>query len=267
MKRRFDSARRLAAAAAAAFVFALGLAPAGAEAPKIYDYEIVAERPHDPEAFTQGLFYADGHLFEGTGLLGASTVRKVDVETGEVLQKRDLPADVFGEGIAPAGEAIVALTWKNGKGFVLDAKTFATEREFAYPGEGWGLTTDGARLIMSDGTATLRFLDPATLKETGRLAVTYNGKALADLNELEWIDGEIFANIWRTEIIARIDPDSGRVVGLVDMRGLRSRLGEGAAQADVLNGIAYDEAGGRIFVTGKRWPKLFEIRLVERAAP
>lgn len=262
MKSRSDLVFRLAVALLCAA--ALAGMPASAKSPKIWDYEIVAEHPHDPGAFTQGLFYSDGHLFEGTGLNGASSIRKVDVKTGAVVQQRDLAAEYFGEGIAPWGDDIVALTWKNGKGFVLNGENFETEREFAYDGEGWGITSDGKELIMSDGTAALRFLDPKSFTETRRVTVTYGAKTLPELNELEWIDGEVFANIWRTEIIARIDPATGVVVGLIDMRGLRARLGPEGATADVLNGIAYDPQTKRLFVTGKRWPKLYEIRLVER---
>ncbi|MEQ8176798.1 MAG: glutaminyl-peptide cyclotransferase [Amphiplicatus sp.] len=254
-------ARAAAGAAAAMVAFS---SPASAEPPRLYDYEIVNEYPHDPQSFTQGLFFLDGHLYESAGQYGESSLRKVALETGEVLQRHDLPETVFGEGAAPWNGDIVALTWKNGVGFVFNGESFEQERTFAYEGEGWGLTQDGERLIMSDGTADLRFLDPQTLKETGRITVTYGGKTLGALNELEWIDGEVFANIWGAEIIARINPETGAVAGLIDMRGLRARLGPGAAGVDVLNGIAYDAKTERLFVTGKYWPKLFEIRLVER---
>lgn len=260
MRKRSDIG---AACLAAAFSL---LSPAAAQQPRIYGYEIVNEYPHDPQSFTQGLFFQNGHLYESAGQYGESSLRKVELETGKVVQRRDLPDAVFGEGAAPWKDGIIALTWKNGVGFVFNGESFEQERDFAYDGEGWGLTQDGERLIMSDGTADLRFLDPETLNETGRVTVTYGGKTLGALNELEWIDGEVFANIWGTEIIARIDPGTGAVAGLIDMRGLRARLGPDAAGIDVLNGIAYDAENKRLFVTGKYWPKLFEIRLVERKA-
>lgn len=264
MRNRFKP-QTIALAGAVAAMFAFS-SPANAEQPRIYGYEIVNEYPHDPQSFTQGLFFQDGYLYESTGQPGESSLRKVALESGEVVQRRDLPDTVFGEGSAPWKGDIVALTWKSGVGFVFDGVSFDKERDFSYDGEGWGLTQDGERLIMSDGTADLRFLDPETLKETGRVTVTYGGKTLAALNELEWIDGEVFANVWRTEIIARIDPETGAVTGLIDMRGLRARLGADATGVDVLNGIAYDAKTERLFVTGKYWPKLFEIRLVERKA-
>lgn len=253
-------------AAIVAGVAAALFAQAGAEPARIYGYEVVREYPHDPKAFTQGLFFLDGHLYESTGQYGESSLRKVDLETGRVLRRHDLPAHVFGEGVAPWNGDIVMLSWKNRQGFVFDRESFEKRRAFAYEGEGWGLTHDATRLIMSDGTSELRFLDPETLEETGRVTVTYDGRPLADINELEWIDGEVFANIWRSDLIARIDPDSGRVTGLVDLRGLRARLGPNPGRIDVLNGIAWDSENRRLFVTGKYWPKLFEIRLVERKA-
>lgn len=235
--------------------------------PAIYDIEIVNAYPHDPEAFTQGLFYADGFLYESTGLKGRSTIRKVEIETGKVLQQKRLPDALFGEGVTKWRNEIIGLTWRSQVGFVLDEKTFKTKRRFTYPGEGWGVTTDGKRLIMSDGAPSLRFLNPRTLKETGRIAVTLNGKPLANLNELEWIDGEVYANVWMTDAIVRIDPESGHVVGVIDLSPLREALGPQAGAIDVLNGLAYDPKGKRLFVTGKLWPKLFEVRLVPRGAP
>ncbi|GAB4517412.1 MAG: glutaminyl-peptide cyclotransferase [Amphiplicatus sp.] len=259
MRRRFDIA--VAAFAAAA----LAAAPARAE-PAIYDYEVVREYPHDAGAFTQGLFFHDGHLYESAGQYGESNLRKVALETGAVVRRRDLPAAVFAEGAAPAGERVVVLTWREGRGFVFDRDSFEPLGEFAYDGEGWGLAHDGERFVMSDGSPVLRFLDPESFEETGRLDVTLNGRPLGDLNELEWVEGEIFANIWRADVIARIDPDTGNVVGLVDLRGLRARFSSAEGpRAEALNGIAYDAQTGRLFVTGKYWPKLFEIRLVERA--
>lgn len=234
--------------------------------PAVYDYEIVKVYPHDPDAFTQGLFFLDGHLYESTGLKGRSSLRKVALETGEVLRKYDLPANLFGEGATNWKDRIVQVTWRSQVGFVYDLTSFEQKRKFTYPGEGWGLAQDGRRLIMSDGTADLRFLDPKSLKETGRVSVTHRGKPVARLNELEYVDGEVYANIWQSDLIVRIDPESGAVNGVVDLRGLRARLSGGGPGPDVLNGIAYDNAAGRLFVTGKLWPNLFEIRLIEREA-
>ena len=228
-----------------------------------YTYQIVHTYRHDPTAFTQGLLYLDGVLYEGTGLEEQSSIRKVKLETGEVLQKRDLPGQYFGEGIVVWKDRLLELTWQAGKGFIYDLATFAPKSEFPYPGEGWGLTTDGKRIIMSDGSADLRFWDPETLKETGRITVTEDGRPLAELNELEWVKGEIYANVWKTERIVRIDPATGKVTGTIDCRGLLTPA-DINDQVDVLNGIAYDAKGDRLFITGKRWPKLFEIKLVKR---
>ncbi len=254
--------KRIICGLAAAFVGAAS-APAFSQSPQRYSYEVVAAYPHDPQAFTQGLFFLKGKLYESTGLVGRSTLREVDLKTGKVLRRQDLPPHVFGEGIAPFGDRIVALTWKNGEGYVFDRTSFRKLSRFAYAGEGWGLTGDGERLIMSDGTDALRFLDPKTLTETGRIRVTLNGKPLTRLNELEFIDGAVYANVWQTNAIVRIDPSSGVVTAVIDMRGLREELG-GAQGADVLNGIAWDAASKRLFVTGKNWPKLFEVRLVPK---
>jgi len=229
-----------------------------------YTYEIVHTYHHDPLAFTQGLVYLDGVMYESTGMNDESSIRKVKLETGEVLQKRDVPGQYFGEGIIVWKDRILELTWKNEKGFIYDLATFAPKGEFQYPGEGWGLTTDGKRIIMSDGTAQLRFWDPETLKETGRITVIDDGKPIPELNELEWVKGEIFANVWNTERIARIDPKSGKVVGWINLHGLLTPADYIENVTDVLNGIAYDAKGDRLFVTGKRWPKLFEIKLVKR---
>jgi glutaminyl-peptide cyclotransferase len=227
-----------------------------------YTYQIVRVYPHDPAAFTQGLQYIDGALYEGTGLNGRSSIRKVKLETGEVLQKHDLTAQYFGEGITVWNNDLIELTWQSGVAFVYDKTTFQPRRRFNYLGEGWGLTHDDVNLIMSDGTDRLRLLDPATFAERRRIQVTAGGLPVRNLNELEFVKGEIFANIWQTERIARIAPD-GRVVGWIDLGGLLApseRVG-----LDVLNGIAYDAAKDRLFVTGKLWPKLFEIRLVKKA--
>lgn len=236
-----------------------------AAAAVIYDVEIVAEYPHDPEAYTQGLFFKDGAIYESTGLTGKSSLRKARLETGEILQRTELPADVFGEGVAPFGDRIFGLTWRSETGFVFDLKTFKTKRRFSYSGEGWGLTSDGKRLIMSDGTDEIRFLKPSTLAETGRIKVTRAGKPLRNINELEWVDGEIYANIWLTDFVVRIDPSTGNVTGVIDLRPLRAALRDGPPNMEVANGIAWDARGRRLFVTGKNWPKLFEIRLKPRA--
>jgi glutaminyl-peptide cyclotransferase len=227
-----------------------------------YTYQIVRVYPHDPAAFTQGLQYLDGALYEGTGLNGRSSIRKVKLETGEVLQKHDLTAQYFGEGITVWNNDLIELTWQSGVAFVYDKTTFQPRRRFNYLGEGWGLTHDDVNLIMSDGTDRLRLLDPASFAERRRIQVTAGGLPVRNLNELEFVKGEIFANIWQTERIARIAPD-GRVVGWIDLGGLLAPSER--AGLDVLNGIAYDAAKDRLFVTGKLWPKLFEIRLVKKA--
>jgi glutaminyl-peptide cyclotransferase len=224
-----------------------------------YGYEVVRSYPHNPNAFTQGLLFRDGQLYESTGLEGRSSVLLVRLETGVVQQEEALPAQYFGEGIVDWEDKIIQLTWQHGVGFVRDRKTLALLSTFRYPGEGWGLARDAKRIIMSDGTNQLRFLDPATLKETGRLTVTEQGRPVDKLNELEYIKGEIWANVWQSHEIVRIDPKSGHVTGRIDLSGLLKP--EEAARADVLNGIAYDAKGDRIFVTGKLWPRLFEIRL------
>lgn len=231
-------------------------------ATEVYTYQVVNAFPHDPTAFTQGLVYLDGVFYEGTGLRGQSTLRIVDPPTGQVLQQVALPEPYFGEGIAILGDRLYQLTWQEGTGFIYDRRTLALVGTWSYPGEGWGLTTDGHRLIMSDGTHQLRFLDPATLQEVGRLAVVdADGQPVVRLNELEYIEGEVWANVWQTDLIARIDPASGRVTGWVDLSGLLPPE-ERTQPVDVLNGIAYDAATGRLFVTGKWWPKLYQIEVV-----
>jgi glutamine cyclotransferase len=230
----------------------------------VYAFVVKQAYPHDPQAFTQGLYYKDGYLYEGTGLKGQSSIRKVQLETGKVLQKRDLAEEFFGEGIAPVGNEIVGLTWTSHVGFIYDAKTFAMKRRFNYAGEGWGLASDGANVYMSDGTPTIRVLDPKTLAETRRIQVSAEGRPIPNLNELEAVEGQLFANIWGTDVIARIDPADGKVVGWIDLTGLKDPQWKGMGTDDVLNGIAYDPKKRRLFVTGKHWPKLFEIELVER---
>jgi glutaminyl-peptide cyclotransferase len=229
-----------------------------------YGYEVVHTYPHDPSAFTEGLFYLDGFLYESTGLEGQSSVRKVRLESGEVVQKYDLPAQYFGEGIINWKDSLIQLTYKTQVGFIYDLATFKLQRQFEYQGEGWAMTHDGKRIIMSDGTSELRFWDPETLKELGRITVTEESYPVKNVNELEWIKGEIYANVWTTDRIIRIDPETGKVVGRVDLSGILSDADRIGGQTDVLNGIAYDAKLDRIFVTGKKWPKLFEIRLVKK---
>ena len=232
-----------------------------------YTFEVVHSYPHDRTAFTEGLFYLGGFLYESTGIEGASSVRKVRLETGEVVQRHDLPSAYFGEGIIHWKDRLIQLTYKTEVGFVYNLSTFETERRFEYPGEGWAMTQDGKNIFMSDGTAQIRIWDPETLQELRRITVTDQGQPVPNVNELEWVKGEIYANIWETDRIARIDPATGRVVGWIDLAGLlnpNERIA-GPEGTDVLNGIAYDAKGNRLFVTGKRWPKLFEIRLVRRS--
>lgn len=226
----------------------------------VYGFEVVRVYPHDPEAFTQGLVFRNGELLESTGRY-PSTVRRVRLEDGVVLQQRELDEDYFGEGLTAVGDRVLTLTWKGGKGFIWDPATLEPEGEFAYAGEGWGLTHDATRLILSDGTAALRFLDPTTLVETGHVPVTLEGRPVGRINELEWIEGEVFANLWQTDYIVRINPATGAITGIVDLTELMpDRSGLDPTDA-VLNGIAWDPEGRRLFVTGKNWPKLFEIRL------
>jgi len=230
-----------------------------------YTYQVVHTYPHDRTAFTEGLFYWKGVLYESTGLEGQSSVRKVKLETGEVLQKHDVPEAYFGEGIINWKDKMYQLTWQTEVGFIYDFATFEQKGDFHYKGEGWALTTDGKHLIMSDGTPQLRFLDPETLAEQSRITVTDNGLPVANLNEVEWIKGEIFANIWKTFKIARIHPVTGKVVGWIDMTGILNGIPD-TQDVDVLNGIAYDAEQDRIFVTGKYYPKIFEIKLIKKAS-
>ena len=225
-----------------------------------YGYEIIATWPHDRAAFTQGLVFRNGGFLESTGLNGQSTLREVEVKSGRVLKQVTLARQYFAEGLAVVGEKAFQLTWQNHTGFVYDADTFRLEREFSYEGEGWGLTTDGRALILSDGSSRLRFLDPATFAVTRTVEVTAQGKPVLRLNELEFIRGEIFANVWQTNEVVRIDPITGHVRGAIDFSGLLSPQ-DLHPDLDVLNGLAYDAAADRLFVTGKRWPKIFEVRL------
>ena len=229
----------------------------------VYGFIVKNTYPHDPQAFTQGLFFRDGQLFETTGLTGRSTLRRVELKTGKVLQKTELPKEVFGEGATAVGDNILGLTWQSKTGYVFDAKTFTMKGKFPYEGEGWGLASDARHVYMSDGSASIRVLDPSTLKEVRRVQVTADGKPIDALNELEMVDGELFANVWGTDLIARIDPASGRVTGWIDLSNLLPRDKRGTSSVDaVLNGIAYDGKHRKLYVTGKFWPKLFEIELV-----
>jgi glutaminyl-peptide cyclotransferase len=228
--------------------------------PPVAGFRIVREYPHDPGAFTQGLFWRDGRLWESTGLIGASTIREVDLETGRVIRSTDIPPGLFGEGIVDWGDEIVSITWQDGIGFRWDRRTFRRTGTFRYDHQGWGLAQDGRHIILSDGTPTLRFLDPATMREVRRISVTSAGQPVANLNELEFVGGEVLANVWMTARIARIDPSTGRVTGWIDLEPLVRRNGGG--EDNVLNGIAYDAASDRLFVTGKNWPRLYEIDLV-----
>ena len=260
------SIRKLAALALA--LSALAAAAARAAVP-VYGYTVVHTYPHDPEAFTEGLFYLNGALYESTGLEGKSDIRKVQLATGKVLQRRSLDPKYFGEGIVAWKGRLAELTWQTQIGFTYDLSTFKPRSSFHYAGEGWALTHDDKRIIMSDGTPDLRFLDPVTLKETGRITVTADGAPVNNINELEWVKGEIYANVWQTDRIARIDPKTGKVVGWIDLTGLLrpSEFVQGLFPTDVLNGIAYDAEHDRLFVTGKFWPKLFEISLVKKVSP
>ncbi|MBI5056091.1 MAG: glutaminyl-peptide cyclotransferase [Nitrospirae bacterium] len=232
----------------------------GAAAAPVFTYKIVNTYPHDRQAFTQGLVFEEGVLYEGTGLNGQSSLRKVKLETGEPLKIHKLSPDLFGEGITVYGDKIIQLTWKSRVGFVYDKDSFKLHKKFSYPTEGWGLTYDGRQLIMSDGTECLYFLDPETFKEVRRIKAHDNKGPVLRLNELEYINGEIYANIWPTDLIVKIDQETGRVTGLINLEGLSPVNDE--QKRKVLNGIAYDAVSDRLFVTGKLWPVLYEIKLV-----
>lgn len=231
-----------------------------------YSYEIVNTYPHDPAAFTQGLVYHQGELYESTGLNGQSSLRKVELQTGRVLKKFDVPQQFFAEGLALFNNRLFQLTWLTQTTFVYDFDSFGLFKTFNYEGEGWGLTHDQHSLIMSNGTNQIRFLDPETFQVQRTINVLDGNSPVRQLNELEFIKGEIFANIWQTDRIARIDPQTGRVTGWINLVGLLSPQ-DRTRPVDVLNGIAYDVENDRLFVTGKLWPKLFEIRLVSRRDP
>jgi len=226
----------------------------------MYSYEIIAEYPHDPYAFTQGLVFHDGYLFESIGLWGFSSIRKVELTTGTVLQQRDMDDQYYGEGLTIFDERIIQLTWKSGQGFVYDSETFVLLEQFSYVTDGWGLTHDGARLIMSDGSATLRILDPNTFEPVSSIAVFDDTGPVSQLNELEFVNGEVLASVWQTDTIARINPATGQVTSWIDLSGIL----ESYQDVDVLNGIAFDKEKGRLFITGKLWPSVFEIDLIPR---
>jgi len=228
-------------------------------------YRIIHTYPHDSRAYTQGLIYADGHLYESTGLNGRSSLRMEDLTTGRVLQSATVPEQYFAEGLAAWGSTLVQLTWQSHIAFVYDRFSFRLLRTLHYDCDGWGLTADSKNLILSDGTAEIRFFDPATFQEVRHIYVSDHGQPVTDLNELEYIHGQIYANVWHTDRIARISPESGRVLGWINLAGLLAP-GEVSDPEAVLNGIAYDPVHDRLFVTGKLWPKLFEIKVVPAPA-
>jgi glutamine cyclotransferase len=229
----------------------------------VYGYEVVNTYPHDPGAFTQGLVFDGGALVESTGLEGHSTLRRVELQTGKVLQKVDVPRYFFAEGLTLFAGKLYQLTWKGEKGFVYDARSLQKTAEFPYEGQGWGLTHDADSLILSDGSAELRFIDPNTFQVKRTVGVNDRGRPVEELNELEYVKGEILANVWHQNRVARIDPQTGQVKGWIDLAGLL-KPGDVTDEEAVLNGIAYDEAGDRLFVTGKLWPKLFEVKLKQK---
>ena len=257
---------RVIAAALLCFAWSLFLSgcsdikpvPPGPQPVTVYSYKVINTFPHDRRAFTQGLAFENGILYEGTGGYGSSALRRVDLATGRVLQEYKLPGNYFGEGITACRNTLVQLTWQSNTGFVYDAASFKLLREFSYPTEGWGITYDGDRIIMGDGTSNLYFLDPENFSRTGILQVHDDNGPVAMLNELEYFNGRIYGNVWRTDKIAIIDPADGRVTGWINLAGLldKSQLN---GFVDVLNGIAVDTKTGRMFVTGKLWPLLFEI--------
>jgi len=238
----------------------LNLMPIDTRGTTLHRIQVVNVYPHDPEAYTQGLVFHEGFLYEGTGLRGHSTIRKVELKTGKILKSHRLPPEYFGEGIVIFGNKVIQLTWQSHTGFIYDLQSFRLLGTFSYPTEGWGITCDGKYLIMSNGTATLFFLDPQTYKIMKQTEVRDRGNIVQNINELEYIKGEIYANVWGTSYIVRISPRTGQVLGWVDLRSLYQYVGTGR-NIDVLNGIAYDAKNDRLFVTGKYWPNIFEIRL------
>ncbi len=228
-----------------------------------YTYKVIHVWPHDPTSFTEGLEYRGGFLYESTGEEGHSVVRRIKVETGQVVQEIKLEPRFFGEGITILKDQMIQLTYRTQLGFVYDLATLKQKRTFIYPGEGWGLTNDGSRIFMSDGSAQIRVWDGATLKELKRITVHDDNGPVERVNELEWVAGELYSNVWQTDTLLRISPADGRVLGRVNLAGLLTPA-ERQGKVDVLNGIAYDAARGRLFVTGKWWPKLFEIQIVRK---
>jgi glutamine cyclotransferase len=235
--------------------------PAAVPAQQPDTYQVVHTYPHDAQAFTQGLVYVDGHLYESTGLNGHSSLRMEDLDTGRILQFQDVPSKYFAEGLTNWGGTLIQLTWQNHVALVYDRFSFRLLHTLPYTGEGWGLTQDGAHVILSDGTAVLRFLDPVTFREVRRITVKDHGRPVTQLNELEYIHGQIYANIWHSDRIARIAPATGKVIGWIDLAGLLPKDEHSSPEA-VLNGIAWDPVHDRLFVTGKLWPKLFEIKVI-----
>ena len=258
MKRKIAAGRvRFAAVCAVLCLAAVTIARAAD------GYRVVHAYPHDAQAFTQGLVYVDGHLYESTGLNGQSTLREDDLETGRVIREVNVPSQYFAEGLTNWGDTLIQLTWKAHVAFVYDRATFRLLRTFHCPWEGWGLTQDGRHLILSDGSDTIHFLNPETFAEVRSVRVTDHGKPVTELNELEYIHGEIYSNVWMTDKIARISPETGQVLGWIDMSGILPAI-EVRSNDAVLNGIAYDHEHNRLFVTGKLWPRLFEIQVVSR---
>ena len=242
----------------------VAVASVSAGATKDLAWEVVSRRPHDPAAFTQGLVLdPNGRLYESTGLYGLSTLREADAWSGDVTRSISLPDDHFGEGLALVGERLLQLTWRAGIATAWDAATFAPLATFEYEGEGWGLCHDGERLVMSDGSDRLVFRDPRTFEIDGSVAVTLDGQPIDRLNELECVDGMVWANVWQTDQVVRIDPSDGLVTGILDLSGILEPHPAGASSRDVLNGIAYDAAADTYLVTGKGWPELIEIRLLD----
>jgi glutaminyl-peptide cyclotransferase len=231
-------------------------------APARYSVKVLRSFAHDRNSFTQGLEFKDGILYEGTGLNGRSSLRKVRLDNAQVLAQTPLAAEYFGEGITVQGSRVLQLTWKHGQGFIYDKQNLKRTGAFAYPGEGWGLTNDGKQIFMSDGSAQIRVWDGATLKELRRITVNKGGRPIDQLNELEYVNGEIYANVWMTDTILRISPADGRVLGEIDLSALVAATMREAPDADVLNGIAYDAVGKRLFVTGKLWPKIYQVQIV-----
>ena len=228
----------------------------------VHGYDVVNDYPHDPDAYTQGLVFRDGFLFESTGLYSNSTLRRVALKTGKVLQRHVLDGADFGEGLADWDDSLLQLTWRSNVAFAYDLRSFRLRGSFPITGEGWGLTHDRHRLIMSDGTSRLRFMEPATFRELGHVEVHDMGRRVDRLNELEFVKGAVYANVWKTDRIAVIDPGSGRITAWIDLTGLYTPRGRSGN--NVLNGIAYDAASDRLFVTGKRWPRVFEIKVIQR---